>query len=130
MPERVTYKRLLRKFLAIGPYLREEKCQEGEYYFDCLSVCASAKPSPDKREFWGWWLTLSQSGVLFTYHYQFGYYDAEGVWHEKNLPKKHQEEVNRTLGHFYELLAHCLGELGGQIAPAGHLAPERIISAA
>jgi hypothetical protein len=38
MSERVTYKRLLRQFAAIGPYLREDLCEEGRYRFDCLSV--------------------------------------------------------------------------------------------
>lgn len=47
MSERVTYKRLLRQFAAIGPYLREDLCEEGRYRFDCLSVCVSAKPAPD-----------------------------------------------------------------------------------
>lgn len=42
MSERVTYKRLLRQFAAIGPYLREDLCEEGRYRFDCLSVCVSA----------------------------------------------------------------------------------------
>ena len=41
MSERVTYKRLLRQFAAIGPYLREDLCEEGRYRFDCLSVCVS-----------------------------------------------------------------------------------------
>lgn len=30
MSERVTYKRLLRQFAAIGPYLREDLCEQGE----------------------------------------------------------------------------------------------------
>lgn len=38
MSERVTYKRLLRQFAAIGPYLREDLCEEGRYRFDCLPV--------------------------------------------------------------------------------------------
>ena len=34
MSEKVTYKRLLRQFAAIGPYLREDLCEEGRYRFD------------------------------------------------------------------------------------------------
>ncbi len=96
MSERVTYKRLLRQFAAIGPYLREDLCEEGRYRFDCLSVCVSAKPAPDKREFWGWWLVLEQQDHSFSYHYQVGFYNAEGEWLNKPLPKKHQAEVERT----------------------------------
>ncbi|ALP42713.1 sigma factor-binding protein Crl [Aeromonas schubertii] len=130
MSEGVSYKRLLRKFLAIGPYLREEQCREGCYRFDCLSVCVSAKPAPDRREFWGWWLTLEQEERAFTYHYQFGFYDVEGVWQEKALPKKHQDEVERTLNQFYERLSALLGDLECQLIPAEHLAQERVITAA
>jgi len=93
MSERVTYKRLLRQFAAIGPYLREDLCEEGRYRFDCLSVCVSAKPAPDKREFWGWWLVLEQDDHHFRYHYQLGFYNADGEWLDKPIPKKHQVEV-------------------------------------
>ena len=105
MSERVTYKRLLRQFAAIGPYLREDLCEEGRYRFDCLSVCVSAKPAPDKREFWGWWLVLEQEDHSFSYHYQVGFYNADGEWINKPLPKKHQAEVERTLNHFYKLIS-------------------------
>lgn len=111
MSERVTYKRLLRQFAAIGPYLREDLCEEGRYRFDCLSVCVSAKPAPDKREFWGWWLVLEQADHSFSYHYQTGFYNADGEWIDKALPKKHQAEVERTLQHFYKLISGKLTQL-------------------
>ncbi|MGL6586167.1 Crl family RNA polymerase assembly factor [Aeromonas hydrophila] len=101
MSERVTYKRLLRQFAAIGPYLREDLCEEGRYRFDCLSVCVSAKPAPDKREFWGWWLVLEQ-----------------------------QAEVERTLNHFYKLISDKLHQLGCQLAPAEQVTNELTVTAA
>ena len=111
MSEKVTYKRLLRQFAAIGPYLREDLCEEGRYRFDCLSVCVSAKPAPDKREFWGWWLVLEQDDHHFRYHYQLGFYNADGEWLDKPIPKKHQVEVERTLNRFYKLISDKLTAL-------------------
>ncbi|EHA1067064.1 sigma factor-binding protein Crl [Aeromonas hydrophila] len=130
MSERVTYKRLLRQFAAIGPYLREDLCEEGRYRFDCLSVCVSAKPAPDKREFWGWWLVLEQKDHSFSYHYQVGFYNAEGEWLNKPLPKKHQAEVERTLNHFYKLISDKLHQLGCQLAPADQVTNELTVTAA
>lgn len=130
MSERVTYKRLLRQFAAIGPYLREDLCEEGRYRFDCLSVCVSAKPAPDKREFWGWWLVLEQKDHSFSYHYQVGFYNAEGEWLNKPLPKKHQAEVERTLNHFYKLISDKLHQLGCQLAPAEQVTNELTVTAA
>ncbi|MGL5597267.1 MAG: sigma factor-binding protein Crl [Aeromonas sp.] len=118
MPERVTYPRLLRQFAALGPYLREDLCQEGRYRFDCLSVCISAKLAPDKREFWGWWLELEQVDRHFRYHYQLGFYHANGQWLNKPIPKKHQAEVVRTLHHFYQLINEKLTSLECQLVPA------------
>jgi hypothetical protein len=47
--DKVTHHKLIRKFAAIGPYLREPLSSEAEYFFDCLAVCASAKAAPEKR---------------------------------------------------------------------------------
>ena len=85
---------MLRQFAAIGPYLREDLCEEGRYRFDCLSVCVSAKPAPDKREFWGWWLVLEQADHSFSYHYQTGFYNADGEWIDKALPRSIRRKWN------------------------------------
>lgn len=130
MSERVTYKRLLRQFAAIGPYLREDLCEEGRYRFDCLSVCISAKPAPDKREFWGWWLVLEQDDHHFSYHYQTGFYNADGEWINKPLPKKHQVEVERTLNHFYKLISDKLNALECKLSPAEQVTAELSVTAA
>lgn len=130
MSERVTYKRLLRQFAAIGPYLREDLCEEGRYRFDCLSVCVSAKPAPDKREFWGWWLVLEQDDHHFRYHYQLGFYNADGEWLDKPIPKKHQVEVERTLNRFYKLIRDKLTALECQLAPADQVTNELTVTAA
>ncbi|HEH9398162.1 sigma factor-binding protein Crl [Aeromonas sobria] len=130
MSERVTYKRLLRQFAALGPYLREDLCEEGRYRFDSLSVCVSAKPAPDKREFWGWWLVLEQDDHHFRYHYELGFYNAEGEWINKAIPKKHQAEVDRTLNRFYKLISDKLAALECHLAPADQVTNELTVTAA
>ncbi|EGQ9673206.1 sigma factor-binding protein Crl, partial [Vibrio parahaemolyticus] len=67
-----THFRLMSKLKAIGPYLREPQSQEGRYYFDCLSVCVDDKKSPEKREFWGWWMDLESIEGGFTAKYHIG----------------------------------------------------------
>ncbi|MFH4821616.1 sigma factor-binding protein Crl [Vibrio alginolyticus] len=91
-----THFRLMSKLKAIGPYLREPQSQEGRYYFDCLSVCVDDKKSPEKREFWGWWMDLESIEGGFTAKYHIGKYNKEGQWVSEALPKKVVEEVYLT----------------------------------
>ncbi|MGO1245897.1 MAG: sigma factor-binding protein Crl [Oceanisphaera sp.] len=127
----VTHRKLVRILTAIGPYLRELKSSESQYFFDCLAVCVSAKAAPNEREFWGWWLTLdTQDGQHFEFHYQFGFFDIEGEWQGRALPKKHQAEVTRTLRDFYAKLAACLESLSLTISPSATLEKDHVLSLA
>ncbi|KHT48992.1 sigma factor-binding protein Crl [Vibrio sinaloensis] len=103
-----THYRLVSVMRAIGPYLRESQCEEGAYLFDCLSVCVDDKKSPEKREFWGWWLELNLQGGVLQARYRTGLYDVTGDWQEKSIPKKVVEDVNRTQVAFHDKLVETL----------------------
>ncbi|WP_108649932.1 sigma factor-binding protein Crl [Dongshaea marina] len=128
--EHLPYNRLIRQFMALGPYLREEHCEPQKFFFDCLACCVSAKKAPDKREFWGWWLILEQTPEHFSYHYKLGQLTEIGEWKEAAIPKKHQLEVNRTLREFYQRLSKKLEEYAVEIEPADSLAKDKVIHAA
>ncbi|PSJ45459.1 sigma factor-binding protein Crl [Zobellella taiwanensis] len=129
--EKVNHQRLVRKFAAIGPYLRSEQSDEQRYFFDCLAVCASAKAAPEKREFWGWWLVLSpREANRFEFDYRLGFFDAAGRWQEQALPRKHEEEVARTLRDFHDKLTTCLDGLSLSAAPSPRLGDKHLLSPA
>ncbi|MDF2154966.1 sigma factor-binding protein Crl [Vibrio sp. CAU 1672] len=113
MPETTqgpTHFRLMSKLKAVGPYLREPQSDEERYYFDCLSVCVDDKKSPEKREFWGWWMELEPSEHGFTAKYHIGKYNQAGNWIAEELPEKIVEEVYLTQRTFHEKLVSTLAE--------------------
>ncbi|MDE1221054.1 sigma factor-binding protein Crl [Vibrio aestuarianus] len=110
MSQAPTHYRLLAALKAIGPYLREGQCREEHYLFDCLSACVNDKKSPEKREFWGWWLELTKTESGFDAKYHAGRYNLAGTWDADTIPKSAQSEVKRTQEEFHAKLVSTLYE--------------------
>ncbi len=108
-----THYRLISALKAIGPYLREGQCSEGSYLFDCLASCVDDKKSPEKREFWGWWMELDQTETGFEAKYNIGRYNLSGDWEVQSLPKKEIEEVSKNQEEFHKKLEQTLDERFG-----------------
>lgn len=101
--------RVLKRFNELGPYLREDKCDSQRFFFDCLAVCVNVKPTPDKREFWGWWLTVEAKEAHFTYQYAYGLFDKEGIWQPTEIKKAEDKAaVEKTLQAFFPRLEATL----------------------
>ncbi|PWI34503.1 sigma factor-binding protein Crl [Vibrio albus] len=110
-----THFRLLSALRAIGPYLREKDSEDGQYLFDCLSVCVDDKKSPEEREFWGWWMELEsciedEITQSFTANFKKGLYNYSGCWEAKTIPEAAQKEVARTQSEFMQKLSKVLEE--------------------
>lgn len=104
--------RLMKEFIGLGPYIRESQCKGNSYFFDCLTVCANSKPSPEKREFWGWWMDLEANEEGFTYQIQIGLYDKAGEWQAKTIKDAEtQKEIERNLTEFLQKLQNYLTTL-------------------
>ncbi len=115
--------RLLKRFSALGPYVRELKCQNGYFFFDCLAVCVSAKVTPEKREFWGWWLELEEQDQGFVYNYQIGLFDKHGEWQVMGIKKKADlEHLESTLQTFHQRLADAFDTLKLTLIPSENTA--------
>lgn len=109
-PMAMSHFRLLTQFKNIGPYLREALSSPQHYFFDCLAVCISDQPSPEVREFWGWWMTLTLNENTFVAKYAYGRYTKQGCWQEENMPTLAKEEVERTQQEFHAKLQQLLQE--------------------
>jgi sigma factor-binding protein Crl len=117
--------RLMKYFAALGPYIREGKCQNDQFFFDCLAVCVNVKPAPEKREFWGWWCELQASDDVFIYNYQLGLFDKESNWQVQHIKDPLVlSKIESTLREFHKSLAALFAEMSLTLQPSDDLANE------
>ncbi|MDR0219100.1 MAG: sigma factor-binding protein Crl [Enterobacteriaceae bacterium] len=119
LPTNYSRNKLLKRFSALGPYIRELKCQNDYFFFDCLAVCVSAKIAPEKREFWGWWMELERQEKGFVYNYQIGLFDKHGEWQPASIKKTADlQRLESTLHAFHKRLSDSFDTLKLTLLPS------------
>lgn len=127
LPSNHSKRRLIKRFASLGPYLREGKCTDDSFFFDCLAVCINVKPTPEKREFLGWWLDLQGNESHFTYAYHFGLFNKEGQWTADEIKDAEvKEKLDATLKGFHQRLSELLASMELTLIPADGLNQQAI----
>ena len=104
MSHSLPHRQLLKEFMTLGPYLRQEQCEPERYFFDCLAVCLNLGAEPGSREFWGWWLVLEPRESGFNFQTQMGLYDKDGNWLDRQPHASAVAEVEGSRERFFRVL--------------------------
>ncbi|WP_028864104.1 sigma factor-binding protein Crl [Psychromonas aquimarina] len=96
--------RLFKLFTDLGPYFRKLQSTESSFYFDCLEICVDAEKEPEEREFYGWWLVVTEKETCFDYERFNGRYNLEGDWVVESLSKKEQQQLDHSFELFIDRL--------------------------
>ncbi|WP_019613168.1 sigma factor-binding protein Crl [Psychromonas ossibalaenae] len=96
--------RLFKLFTDLGPYFRRLQSTESSFYFDCLEICIDAEKEPEEREFYGWWLVVTENNTCFEYERFNGRYNLEGEWAAESIAKKDQKQLDHSFELFIERL--------------------------
>ncbi|MFC3911995.1 sigma factor-binding protein Crl [Pseudaeromonas sharmana] len=115
------HRQLIKEFMTLGPYLRQEQCEPGRYFFDCLASCLNLNAAPERREFWGWWLVLESCEGGFSCQSEIGLFNKEGIWTNRQPGVAEQESVIHSRQRFVHELQQRLARW--EMAMVGDLMP-------
>lgn len=123
LPNGYSNGKYLKKFAALGPYLREKQSLDDCYFFDSLAVCVNSNVTPEKREFWGGWMMLTPNDDGFEYCYHIGVYNSHGSWQAKTLKDNITlDSIEKNVISFHESLSKQLSALGLALSPSAQMA--------
>jgi len=118
----------MKGFTSLGPYIRQEQCSDNHFFFDCLAVCINMQPSPELREFWGWWIDLEADEDRYTYTYHIGKFDKTGQWTQQDITEEAVlEKLESSLRAFFPRLDAYIVSLDMTLAPADSFKDEPFI---
>ena len=100
--------RLFKLFTDLGPYFRKQSSTESTFFFDCLEICVDDSHEPEKREFLGWWMLVTQEQTGFTYQRFDGIYNLAGNWEKHPIDTDQQKQIDNAFELFLTRLSKLI----------------------